>query len=303
MALGAAVLSPTSETRTQKTLNPMRFLLILLLFVSLPLRAAPLEVRVLTFNLRYITLEDLGERMWTARRDDAAAVIKDDGADFIGLQEAFRVMIDDVKARVPDLGETGVGREDGKQKGEYSAILFREKVWELEDGGTFWLSDTPEVPGSATWGNKVTRICSWGKFRHRALGSAVFVYNAHFDHQSQPAREKGAALIMQRIAARESKAPVIFMGDLNASPDNGAITVIKNGPPVLADTWPVMNPAVPATEAGTFHRFTGARGMGRIDYIFAGPEWEVKQASILHPEKNGKFPSDHWPVRATLALK
>lgn len=280
---------------------PLRFLLLLLL--SLPLNAAPLEVRVLTFNLRYITLEDLGDRMWTARRDDAAAVIRDDGADFIGVQEAFRVMIDDVKARVPDLGETGVGREDGKQKGEYSAILFREKVWELKESGTFWLSDTPEVPGSATWGNQVTRICSWGKFRHRAQGNEIFVYNAHFDHQSQPAREKGAALILQRIAARGSAAPAVFMGDLNAAPENGAITILKKGPPALTDAWLTANPTVAAAEAGTFHRFTGSRSMGRIDYIFTTPEWEVKEATILHPEKNGKFPSDHWPVRATLLLK
>ena len=257
----------------------------------------------MTFNLRYITLDDLGDRMWTARRDAAAAVIKEDAADFIGVQEAFRVMIDDIRARVPGMGETGVGREDGSKKGEYSAILYKESIWELKDSGTFWLSDTPEVPGSATWGNTVTRICSWGKFRRRAGGREVFVYNAHFDHQSQPAREKGAALIMQRIAARGADAPVIFTGDLNAAPDNGAIALIRKGPPALTDAWLTANPATPAAESGTFHQFTGSHSMARIDYIFTTAHWEVKAAAILHPGQDNRYPSDHWPVRATLRLK
>jgi endonuclease/exonuclease/phosphatase family metal-dependent hydrolase len=281
----------------------LRFLFFCLLACPV-LAAPPLEVRVMSFNLRYITLEDVPSgNAWIARRDTAAAVIKEDGADFVGVQEAFRLMLDDVKARVPGLAETGVGREDGKEKGEYSAILYREKVWELQDRGTFWLSDTPEVAGSATWGNTVTRICSWGKFRHRAEGREVWVYNAHFDHQSQPAREKGAALILKRIQERGGEAPVIFMGDLNAAPENGAIKVLQEGPPVLTDAWRAVNAAVPAAESGTFHRFTGRKDFGRIDYIFTTAHWEIKEAAILHPEKDGKYPSDHWPVRATLRLK
>src|SRR5687768_2512051 len=137
-------------------------------------------VRVLTFNLRYMNLSDLGAKMWTERREVTAELMRKDAADFIGVQEALRQMIDDLKARVPGYGELGVGRDDGKQKGEYSAILYREAAWEAAASGTFWLSDTPEVAGSATWGNKVTRVCTWGRFKHKVSGSELFVFNAHF---------------------------------------------------------------------------------------------------------------------------
>jgi endonuclease/exonuclease/phosphatase family metal-dependent hydrolase len=93
------------------------------------------------------------------------------------------------------------------------------------------------------------------------------------------------------------------MGDLNAPPENPAIKVLTAGPPALTDAWQQKNAATPAAEAGTFHRFTGRRDFGRIDYLFTTAAWEVLEAAILHPEKDGKFPSDHWPVRATLRLK
>ncbi len=259
-------------------------------------------VRVLTFNLRYINSSDRGANMWTERRDAVAELIKKDAADFIGTQEAFRVMIDDVKARLPGYGEIGVGREDGKTKGEHSAILFREAVWSVEASGTFWLSDTPEVVASSTWGNKVTRICTWGRFKHKTSGRELFFFNAHFDHQSQPAREKSAALILQRIRDRGSKAPFIFVGDLNATPENPAITTLQKGPPALTDAWLSLHKDAPATTAGTFHDFSGKQDGPHIDYIFAPAEITAVESSILHDAKGGNFPSDHFPVRATLRL-
>lgn len=270
---------------------------------ALPSQAAEhSEIKTLTFNLRYINAGDTGARMWTERRDAAAAVVQREAADFVGVQEAFRQMLDDVKARTPGYTEVGVGREDGKERGEYSAILFRNDTWTASASGTFWLSDTPEVPGSATWGNTVTRICTWGQFRHKTSGKEVFVYNAHFDHQSQECREKGAALILQRIAARGSSAPVIFMGDLNATPDNPAIAAILKGPPAFTDVWQHLNPKVPAVEAGTFHQFTGKKEGPRIDYIFASPGLTPVESAILRDNTAGHYPSDHFPVRAVLRI-
>ena len=285
----------------------MKLILLLLLLAlcpcALPCRAEkPETVRVLTFNLRYINDSDAGAKAWSGRRDAVAELIKKDAADFVGVQEAFRQMIDDVKARVPGYGEIGVGREDGKQKGEYSAILYRESAWEVAASGTFWLSDTPEVPGSATWGNKVTRICTWGRFKHKVSGNELFVLNAHFDHESQPSREKSAALLLERIRDRGSKAPVILTGDFNATPENAAISILTKGPPALADAWLTLNKDTPRTEAGTFHAFSGARDRSHIDYIFATTDVTPLESSILHDSKNGNYPSDHFPVRATLRL-
>jgi endonuclease/exonuclease/phosphatase family metal-dependent hydrolase len=276
-----------------------------LLFLSLcALSASAAEtVRVLSFNLRYINTGDIGDRKWSARREAAADIIKKDAPDFVGTQEAFREMLDDVRQRVPGYAEIGVGRDDGKTKGEYSAILYREAAWEVKESGTFWLSDTPEAAGSMTWGNKVTRVCTWGKFRHKANGSELYFYNTHLDHQSQPSREKAAAMILRRIAARETKAPVIVTGDFNAAPDNPAIAAMLKGPPALTDAWAALHKDVKPAESGTFHNFSGRRDGSRIDYIFTTAEFTSTEAAILNEAQDGKWPSDHYPVRATLTLK
>jgi endonuclease/exonuclease/phosphatase family metal-dependent hydrolase len=260
-------------------------------------------LKVMTFNLRYITSGDKGVRTWTNRRDAAAALIRREAADFACVQEAFRSMLDDVKARVPGYGEVGVGREDGKEQGEYSAILYREATWTVEESGTFWLSDTPAVAGSCTWGNQVTRICSWGRFKNKASGRLIHVFNAHFDHESQPSREKSAALVLQRIAALGTEVAVVFTGDLNATPENPAIGVLTQGPPPLADVWQSLHAALPAAESGTCHLFSGQRDGSRIDYIFASAGLTPLAAEILHDAPEGNYPSDHFPVRATLEWK
>ena len=276
--------------------------LLLLLLTTLATATAQDSVRVLTFNLRYINSSDTGTKAWTARRDAAADLIKMDAPDFLGTQEALRPMLDDLRSRVPGYAEIGVGREDGKTKGEYSALLYREETWTLLTSGNFWLSDTPEVAGSATWGNTVTRICTWGHFRHRTSSREIFVFNAHFDHQSQPSREKAAALILQRITARGSAAPVIVTGDFNATPDNPAIALMLKGPPALTDAWLTLHKDAPPSASGTFHSFTGQRDGAHIDYIFTTPELKPAEAGILNEAKDGKWPSDHFPVRATFSL-
>jgi len=282
---------------------PMKTLLFLLFAFGILAARAGDTVRVLTFNVRYINSGDKGDNAWTVRKDLAAAVIKKDAPDFLGTQEALRVMLDDIKKAVPGYAEIGVGREDGKTKGEYTAILYLEAKWELKDSGTFWLSDTPEVVASTSWGNKTTRVCTWGKFRRKADGKEVFVYNAHLDHQSQPAREKGAALILKRIAARGSEGPVIFTGDFNATPDNAAIVTVLKGPPVFTDAWLSLHKDAKPEESGTFHNFSGKRNTGHIDYIFSTAEFTATESAILNEAQNGKWPSDHYPVRATLTLK
>jgi endonuclease/exonuclease/phosphatase family metal-dependent hydrolase len=282
----------------------MKFLTLLYAFIfSFSAVQAADDLRVMSFNLRYINPGDRAEKTWVARRDQVAAVMKADRADFIGVQEAFRSMLDDVKARLPEFAEVGVGRENGKEKGEYSAILYRSANWEMLDGGTFWLSDTPDVPGSAHWGNSVVRICTWGQFRHRTERREVLLYNTHFDHESQPCREKGAALIVRKISEQGGSLPVVVMGDLNAAPDNPAIACFTAATPRLIDVWAALRPHVPAQESGTFHGFHGNTDGARIDYIFASEQLRAKDVEIVRANEKGVYPSDHYPVRATFTWK
>jgi endonuclease/exonuclease/phosphatase family metal-dependent hydrolase len=255
-------------------------------------------LRVLCYNLRYITSTDTGERAWTARRDQTAELIKTDAPDIVGIQEGDPRIMNDLTDRLSGFAVIGVGREDGNDKGEYSAILVKADRFRVQDSGTFWLSDTPEVPDSKTWGNRVTRICTWAKLFDRKTGRTFHFFNTHLDHESAEARKKGTALILSRIAQRKPAGPVMLTGDLNAAADNPLHAAIKSAG--FVDVWQALNADVAAAESGTVHGFTGATDRARIDYIYASPDWKPVAAEIVRSSKNGIYPSDHFPVRATL---
>jgi endonuclease/exonuclease/phosphatase family metal-dependent hydrolase len=255
-------------------------------------------LRVMTYNLRYITSGDKGERAWTARRDQAAELIKTDASDIIGIQEGLPQMLNDLAERVPGYAVIGVGREDGIDQGEYSAILVKSDRFRIQESGTFWLSDTPEVPNSRTWGNQVTRICTWAKLYDREAGRTLHVFNAHLDHQSPEARQKGTELILARIAARRPAGPVILTGDFNAREGDPLHAAIEAAG--LADVWRAVHPEATAEEGETIHGFTGTPTGARIDYLYASPEFTPLDAAVIRSSKDGAYPSDHYPVRATL---
>ncbi len=264
------------------------------------------ELHVMSFNIRYGTAND-GPDHWKNRKEQVFELIGRSDCDLIGLQEALRFQIDEIRAAVPVYGEIGVGRDDGRTKGEYSGILYRTDRLIVAEAGTFWLSDTPEVPGSMTWGNRITRICTWGRFIHKPSGKAFYLFNTHFDHQSQPSREKAAVLVARRIRDRQHPDPVIFMGDINAGESNAAVRYFKGDldldgktPVPFVDSFRLLHPD--ATEVGTFNAFKGTRTGEKIDYIFVQPGTKVLEARILYDNENGRYPSDHFPITARLAL-
>ncbi|MBN1851294.1 MAG: endonuclease/exonuclease/phosphatase family protein [Pirellulales bacterium] len=265
-----------------------------------------IELSVMSFNIRYGTAKD-GENHWDNRRGLVFDVLRKQDCDLVGLQEALRFQIDAICKAVPNYGEIGVGRDDGKTEGEYAAILYRSDRFDVTGSGNFWLSDTPEVVASTSWGNVIPRICTWGRFVHKSSGKAFYMFNAHLDHQSQPSREKSVVLITRRIAQREYPDPVVLTGDFNAEEFNPAIlwikgesnSDVKNAIP-LVDTFRVLHPD--ATEVGTFNDFKGNRSGGKIDYVFTQPGIHVLDAKILFDMPGGRSPSDHFPVSARLKL-
>ncbi len=271
-----------------------------------------MDLKVLTFNIRYGTAKD-GEDRWEVRRQQVFDLLRRQSPDLAGLQEALRFQIDEIRAALPEYGEVGVGRDDGDKKGEHAAILYRRDRFDLAEGGTFWLSDTPEAPGSTSWGNKTTRISTWGCFVEKSSGRGVTLYNVHLDHESQPAREKGCELVAGRLRERRRLEPALLVGDFNAGERNVAIRYLKGEPPpageisgappeppLLIDSFRALHPG--EAEAGTFHAFKGGRQGEKIDYIFAPPWVRVLEAEILHDQKDGRYPSDHFPVMARLQI-
>ena len=264
--------------------------------------AEPIPLRVLTFNLRYITPGDTGDRAWTARRDQLGALVVKDRPDIVGVQEALQPMLDDLSARVPGYVQIGVGREDGMAKGEYAAILVKADRFTIEDSGTFWLSDTPEIVASSTWGNQVVRICTWAKLYDRRSKQAFHFFNTHLDHETPLARQKGTELILSRMAAIGSSGPYILTGDFNAIPSDPLHALIKASPQNFVDVWATLHPTATAEDSGTAHGFTGKINKGRIDYIYASKSFGLVESEVLHDHEGNNYPSDHFPVRATLTF-
>jgi endonuclease/exonuclease/phosphatase family metal-dependent hydrolase len=279
---------------------------------GLPLGA----VRVMSFNIRYGTAPD-GPNAWPLRRPLALRVIRDFSPAVLGLQEALRAQLDDIARALPWLGEVGVGRNDGAQAGEYAAILYDRHQLTLLAQGWFWLSDTPEVPASMTWGNRYPRIVTWARFAHRVTGQAFSAFNTHWDHESQLARENSARLLLERIAARPvPDEPVVLMGDLNCDERNPAFAALAAGE--FTDAFRTIRPSA-TSGIGTFHGFRGGRQGTKIDFVLVSPlhaaalpaaepggkggsAWQVLDADIVRTSEGRRYPSDHFPVTATLLI-
>jgi endonuclease/exonuclease/phosphatase family metal-dependent hydrolase len=285
------------------TCAPRRFAwLALCLLAVLAAAQAPAlaPLTLMTFNIRYGTAND-GENRWAVRKDFLIDVVKEQAADVIGLQEALDFQIDEIIAAVPAYGVIGVGRNDAARKGEYAAILFRRDRFQVADAGTFWFSDTPSVVASTSWGNRITRICTWARLVDRD-GRAFWHFNVHLDHESQPSREKSALLLRKRIDERAfPQEPVIVTGDFNAGEKNPAVTAITAGG-AFVDTFRVKYPD--EKTVGTFTGFDAAKVAGeKIDYVFAPAGADVLSAAIVRTARSGRLPSDHFPVVAHIRLK
>jgi endonuclease/exonuclease/phosphatase family metal-dependent hydrolase len=275
-------------------------LLIGLAVIAAPPSAHAEPIRVMTFNIRYGSADD-GENSWPHRRELLMNVIRDFDPDVLGLQEAERSQVDELADAFPEYSASGVGREaDGG--GEYSAILYRRKRFDLCAAGTDWLSDTPTVPGSKTWGNNLPRIVTWILALDRTDGRRFWLYNTHWDHQSQEARLKSGQFLARKIAEKTAgQVPALVMGDFNAGEDNPAMAALTRRGELLTDTFRALHPDEKV--AGTFNGFTGKPQHGKIDGIFTTRGWHVLQAEIRRDHEGDRYPSDHFPVIATVELE
>ena len=284
--------------------------LIFVLWVFPLYAAQDVALSLMTFNIRFGTAED-GPNHWNLRKKMVFDVIKDQAPDVVGLQEALDFQIEQIEAAVPGYKHLGVGRDDGKSEGEFTAILYRSERLAVLDSNCFWLSDTPEVPGSITWGNACTRICTWGRFQDKMTGQRFYLYNLHLDYASQVSRDNGVALILQRIGQRQSPDPVFITGDFNADENNSAVKAVKSAaisvqfhsdkaPQTVHffDTFRRLHPD--AQRVGTFNQFKGIDTGGKIDFIWAMQDITVLKAEILHTNTERRYPSDHFPVTATV---
>ena len=255
------------------------------------------KLKVMTFNLRYASSN--APNAWPVRRPVMRDCILQSNPDLIGTQEGLYQQLKNVAEDFPEYHWIGTGR-DGGSRGEFMAIFYKKARFEPQEFDHFWLSETPNVIGSTTWGNRNRRMVTWVRFLDKPSGREYYLANTHLDHEIQVAREKAAALIKERVAGLKSGTPFILVGDFNANAgENKAYDILTDGG-FLTDTWPT---AKERRNEGisTFHDFKGPKPGGRIDWILTRGDFVAEWIEIVTFSRDGQFPSDHFPVITSLA--
>ncbi len=250
-------------------------------------------LNVATFNLRMDTKSD-GENAWPNRKEMVKGLVRFHDFDVFGTQEGFQHQLMEI-LELKNYDYVGVGRDDGKDAGEHSAIIYKKDRFEVLQKGNFWLSETPDKPGKGWDATCCNRICSWAQFRDKQSGKVFYFFNVHYDHQGRIARKNSSLLLLKKIEEIAGDAPVFCTGDFNAVPDDEPIRILyDNG--VLKDAYLVtLQP--PYGTAGTFNSFNLNGAMtNRIDYIWVGKGITVQKYGVLNDMQYGRFPSDHFPV-------
>lgn len=261
-------------------------------------------LNVMTFNVRFNNPRD-GDDAWPKRKDYATSQIAFHEVHVLGVQEALNEQIMDILAALPKFRYVGVGRDDGKTKGEYSAILYDSTRVTLLETKTFWLSQTPEVPGSKGWDADITRIVTWAKFRDRRSKKHFYFFNTHFDHRGEKARKESAIMLKQKVKEIAGTKPSIITGDFNAKPSDEPIKLLvdENDPDRFTDTKAKSVTGHYGPE-GTFNDFKSSeRDNEPIDHIFFKQKIKVLKHATISQTWKGHFSSDHFPVLARLIIE
>jgi endonuclease/exonuclease/phosphatase family metal-dependent hydrolase len=261
--------------------------------------AAGGELKVMTFNLRYAS--SAGPTAWDHRRPLVRDVIRLRQPDLLGTQEGLAPQLAELHADLPGYRRIGQGRE-GDNRGEHMAIFILADRFDVLAAGDFWLSETPEIPASRSWGNTLPRMATWARLRDRKTRRELVLFNTHLDHQSQPSRERAADLLRARLDALPAELPVLLVGDFNAVAGANPVHARLLAQGFLTDLFrsaPIRRNA----ELDTYNGFLPARREGRhIDWILGRGPWIPLEAEVVDFSRDGRFPSDHFPVVVRLRL-
>jgi endonuclease/exonuclease/phosphatase family metal-dependent hydrolase len=262
--------------------------------------AAPaMRLCVATFNLRFASSE--GPNAWSQRRPVMRECLTQLAPDLIGTQEGLYPQLNDIASDLPAYHWIGTGR-DGGNKGEFMAIFYKRDRFEPVATNHFWLSDTPEVAASSSWGNTSRRMVTWVRFRERPTGREFLLWNTHFDNAVEAARQKSAELIKQRIEALHTELPLVLTGDFNCAGGNSRAYDILVRDAGFSDTWNLARSRA-NEELNSFHGFQAPKtNRTRIDWVLVRGNMVVEKAEIVSCSENGHYPSDHFPVAVWLSL-
>lgn len=278
---------------------------LVVLLVASRASAEDVATRVMTFNIRYGTADD-GINHWDNRKEFLVATIKAFDPDLLGTQETLGFQRDYLAEQLPGYDVLGVGRDDGKEQGEMMALYYKRERYEKRAAGHFWLSESPNKPGSKSWDSSLPRMVTWIKLRDRKAANSppILFLNTHFDHRGPLARLKSAELLRRQITALAEGCAVIVTGDFNSgeasAPYQALFGEVGGEKSALVDCYRIAHPERTANEGtGSGFKATSTSG-ARIDWIACSRDWKVLKAEIDRTEREGRTPSDHFPVTAVL---
>ena len=250
------------------------------------------QTKVMSFNLRYDNPND-AENCWDNRKDDVIQLIDSLHPDIFGIQEGLIHQLEYINSQLTDYVYVGVGRDDGKEKGEFAAIFFDSLAFSLIETSTFWLSSTPDIV-SVGWDASMERICTYGAFINKESNDSLFIFNCHFDHIGEISRNMSAKLILHKIKEFGlSTNRVVVMGDLNSEPQDESIQILRKE---LEDAMDIAELPHYGSN-GTFNNFdTTSIATKRIDYIFTKNLLVRSHRHIDDKRTNRLYFSDHFPV-------
>lgn len=258
------------------------------------------QITIASFNLRYDNPRDSGN-LWKDRVGAVTALIRFHGFDVFGIQEGLKNQLDDIIKVLPEYTYYGVGRDDGKEKGEHSAVFLRKDKFKILTKGDFWLSQTPDKPSLGWDATCCHRICSWVYLQHTISGKRFYFFNAHYDHQGVEARKESSKLIVKKIKEIAGNHTTIFTGDLNGDQQSDWYKTIAASCFLKDSFYEVKNPYA---NNGSFNGFGATvTQTGIIDHIFISKDIAVKRWGILTDTYHGKYPSDHFPVMAEISFQ
>ena len=277
-----------------------RYVITLAILLSCTLAASEMDLKVMSFNVRYGTAMD-GDNAWPHRKDILVNTIKKYAPDIIGVQECLAFQADYIVEKLPEYRWFGVDR-DVSGKGEMTAILYQHARFFPIETSHFWLSEMPEVPASKSWDTSLTRMASWARFHSPETNTWFHFYNTHLDHRGAEARAQGVAVIADHIATLPEASPVILTGDFNAYAQNSRPyeVAMEKG---LLDAWTTAKERVGSKQTFSSFKDPEPDKDARIDWILYRGSITVFQCETVLYNENGRYPSDHFPIHATLHIK
>ncbi len=290
----------------------MSLSLVVLLILFVGCDSNKLELHILTFNIRYANPED-GINRWENRIPIVDSYFSKEMPDIIGMQEVLHSQLIDLQEMLPNYSFIGTGRDDGKEGGEYSPLFFRTDKFNLLEHSQFWLTETPNVPGSRSWDAAITRIVAWAKLEHKPSGKVFFCFNTHFDHRGVEARKKSTDLMSEKIQKIAINYPVIAMGDFNIIKNDtnlgsalyyNLIGIFKENHSLVNSEYISKAPVTTsgATTNGFRQNWTIGEPGDAKDYIFVNDHFNVELYRVDRVMEGKVFISDHWPVVSIISF-